>query len=64
MFKKQIKTGYSQAAAAAFITSGLIGVLPFLDIEISQVQAVNLGLFAASAIGWILRQVIKAKVEK
>ncbi len=62
MFKKQIKTGYSQAAAAAFITSGALGVLPFLDIEVSQAQAVNLGLFAASAITWILRQIYKGDI--
>ncbi len=62
MLKKRIKTGYSEAAAAAFITSGALGILPFLDIDVTQAQAVNLGLFAASAIGWILRQVYKGDI--
>lgn len=64
MFKSEEKTGYSQAAAAAVITSGVLGVLPFFNVDVSVQQATNLGLFGGAVIGFAVRQVYKRKKSK
>lgn len=64
MFKSEEKTGYSQAAAAAVITSGVLGVLPFFNVDISVQQATNLGLFGGAVIGFAIRKIYKWKKSK
>lgn len=59
MLKKKEKTGYSEAAFAAVITSGALGLLPLFDVSISNIQAINLGLFIASVVGFGLRMLHK-----
>lgn len=55
-FKEQNKTGFSEAAAATVITSGVLGLLPFTGIDVNAMQATNLGLFLAAVIGFSLRK--------
>lgn len=59
MFKSEEKTGYSQAAASAVITSGVLGVMPFFNVDISVQQATNLGLFCGAVIGLVVRKFYK-----
>ena len=59
MPNKKEKTGISEAAVAAFVTSGIIGIMPFLDIEVPILQATNLGIFSSAAICFVLRQLVK-----
>jgi len=62
VFKREEKTGHTQAAIAALVTSGALGVLPFFDIDIDVTQATNLGLFVAAVVYFVARQVVKARL--
>lgn len=53
------KTGITEAAAAAFITSGALGVLPFFGVEMDTVQATNFGIFFGAIAVIIIRQIKK-----
>jgi len=61
MLKKKEKTGYSEISVAAFITSGVLGVMPFCGVDVTTTQATNLGLFIAAGLGWFIRQYFKAR---
>ena len=62
-FVKKEKTGISQAAFAAFITSFALGILPFFDLDVTAQQATNLGLCIASA-AWFAKRQLDKRLEQ
>lgn len=61
MFNFEEKTGISQAALAALITSGMLWAMPYLELPVTAVQATNGGLFIAALSVWVARQYYKRK---
>ena len=58
------KTGISEAAIAAFVTSFVLGFLPFAGVSVGAVQALNIGLVVGAVGAWILRWKAKHKAKK
>ena len=63
-FEFEAKTGISEAALAAFLTSGMLFLLPYCSVDITSVQAINGGLFMATGIAWAMRKLHKLEAKK
>lgn len=61
MLRKAEKTGISESAIAAFVTSVALGILPFFELDIDMQQATHLGFVVAPAAVWVLRQLHKRR---
>lgn len=58
------KTGISEAAIAAFITSLILGFMPFFGLSVDASQALNIGLALAALAAWVIRWKHKRKGRK
>jgi hypothetical protein len=64
VFKFEEKTAISEAALSAFLTSGMLFLLPYCNVDITSVQAINGGLFIAAGLAWVMRMLHKLDAKK